>query len=384
MPRVLLTGTIAARPGAGGNTWAFLQWALGFQRLGFETTLVEEIRPADVVDEQGRPAPLAASVNARYFREVEAAFGLQGRLAVLERDGADHLGLSRADVTKLAADADLFLNQYGSATSILAAVRGRRVYWDTDPGYTQVWQEQYGVDMRLRGHDVYLTVGLGLGQPECPLPTAGVAWVSTLWPVVLDEWTTARPPGDTYTTVAEWRGFGAVAWRGVWYGQKADEFRRILELPRSVRVPLELCLAMHPEDPERAELQRHGWRVVAAPERVATPETYRDYVTGSRGELTCVKGICVAGQIGWIGDRTASYLAAGRPAIVQSTGIERYLPTGEGLLTFSDLAGASAAIERVESDYARHAAAARTLAREHLDSDVVLGRLLPLLGLRGA
>ena len=94
-----------------------------------------------------------------------------------------------------------------------------------------------------------------------------------------------------------------------------------------------------------------------------------------------MKGIYAAGQIGWIGDRTACYLAGGRPAIVQSTGIERYLPTGAGLLTFSSLEGAVAAINQVESRYAQHAEAARVLAREHLDSDKVLGRLVHLIGL---
>jgi hypothetical protein len=380
MPRVLLTGTIAGRPGTGGNTWAFLQGVLGFERLGFETLFVEEIQAADILDDAGRPTSLEASVNARYFRHVEAAFGLHGRLAVLERDGPGHLGLARAAVTKLARDAVLFLDQYGALTSLLPVIGGRRVYWDTDPGYTQVWQEQYGVDMRLRDHDAYLTVGLGLGRPECPLPTAGVPWVTTLWPVVLEPWTTARPAGDTYTTIADWRGFGAIEWQGVWYGQKAEEFRRIIELPRRVAARLELCLAMHPEDPERADLQRHGWGVVAA-ERVATPEAYRDYVLGSRGELTCVKAICAAGRIGWIGDRTAAYLAAGRPAVIQSTGIESFLPTGEGLLTFTDLDGAAEALGRVEADHARHAQAARALARAHLDSDRVLQRLLDVLGI---
>ena len=379
-PRILLTGTMAARPYAGGNTWAFLQWVLGFQRLGLETFFVEEIRREDIVDDTGQATRLATSVNARYFGEVAAAFDLGGRVALLERGGPGHVGLSRTEVEALAPSVDGFLNQYGRATWLLPLIKGCRVYWDTDPGYTQVWQEAYDVDMGLRDHDMYLTVGLGVGRPGCPLPTAGVSWETTLWPVVVSEWSTSRPAGDTYTTIADWRGFGAVEWRGVWYGQKADEFRRIVDLPRRVRVPLELCLAIHPEDPDRVELDRHGWRVIPARRRAGTPAAYRDYVLSSRGEFTCVKGICAAGQIGWIGDRTACYLAGGRPAIVQSTGIERYLPTGDGLLTFSSLEGAVAAIDRVESRYAQHAEAARVLAREHLDSDKVLGRLGRLIG----
>ena len=378
VPRILLTGTLAGRPNTGGNTWAFLQWVLGFQRLGFETFFVEEIAAKDIVDEAGTPVPLEASVNAQYFRHVEAAYGLEGRLAVLEHDGPGQLGLSRTEVTQVARDAVLFLNQYGALTSILPVVTGRSVYWDTDPGYTQVWQEAYGVDMRLRDHDLYLTVGLNLGQPDCPLPTAGVPWVSTLWPVVLDQWSTSRPAGDTYTTVADWRGFGSVEWGGVGTARRPTSSGGSSSSPdgsacrSSSAWP---CIRMT----QSARTSCGTGGMSSLRRAVATPEAYRDYVIGSRGELTCVKSICTAGRLAWIGDRTAAYLAAGRPVVIQSTGIEPYLPTGDGLLTFTDLDGAVAALECVEADYAHHAQAARALAREHLDSDRVLERLLGVL-----
>ena len=171
---------------------------------------MEEIQPEQIVDDTGQPTRLAASVNARYFGEVAGAFDPGGHVALLERDGRGHVGLSRTEVEALAPSVDCFLNQYGRATWLLPMIPGCRVYWDTDPGYTQVWQEAYDVDMGLRDHDMYLTVGLGLGRPECPLPTAGVSWETTLWPVVLSDWITSRPAGDTYTTIADWRGFGAV------------------------------------------------------------------------------------------------------------------------------------------------------------------------------
>ena len=47
-------------------------------------------------------------------------------------------------------------------------------------------------------------------------------------------------------------------------------------------------------------------------------------------------------------------------------------------MTFGDLAGAVAAIER---DYERHGEGARQFARKHLDSDQVLARLLTLAGM---
>ena len=102
------------------------------------------------------------------------------------------------------------------------------MYLDLDPGYTQIWQEQYGVDMNLRGHDFYVTVGLNLGEPDCPFPTCGIRWGKSVPPIVIDEWLPTQPPRNVYSTVAEWRGLGPVEWRGTWYNQKADEFRRII------------------------------------------------------------------------------------------------------------------------------------------------------------
>ena len=235
--------------------------------------------------------------------------------------------------------------------------------------------------MNLRGHDVHVTVGLNLGAPDCPLPTCGIEWQTTLPPIVLGEWTPTVPAGPAYTTVGDWRGYSPVEWRGVWYGQKAEEFMRIIGLPRRVPVPLELCLAIHPDEPDYAQLGANGWRLVAPRQHCATPDTYRDYIRRSRGEFTVVKHGYAAGRTGWFSDRSACYLAAGRPVIVQDTGLAAHLPTGMGLLTFTDLDSAADALRRVEQDYEQHASAARAFAREHLDARRVLGRLGQLAGL---
>ena len=88
-----------------------------------------------------------------------------------------------------------------------------------------------------------------------------------------------------------------------------------------------------------------------------------------------------AGRTGWFSDRSACYLAAGRPVIMQDTGIGRYLPTGTGVTNVYRYRSAAEAINHVESNYSRHAAAAAAFAREFLDSDLVLRRLLELVGM---
>jgi hypothetical protein len=384
MPRrIMVAGAIAQHPlGSAGNAWAFLQYVLGFRRLGYDTYYVEHIDAQRCIDAAWTGAPFAQSANAQFFRAVMERFGLLDRAALLEADGPGHVGLTHAAVDRLARDTDLFVNLSGRfhRQAVLRAVR-RRLYVDLDPGFVQIWQAQYGVDMNFRGHDAFATVGLNLGAADCPLPTCGITWQPTLPPVVLDEWTTTQAPGAAYTTVADWRGYSPVEWHGVWYGQKAEEFLRLLALPRQVTVPLEICLAIHPDEPDRPRLEANGWRLVSPREHAATIDAYRAYVCGSRGEFTAVKHGYAAGRTGWLSDRSACYLAAGRPVVVQDTGIKRHLPTGEGLLTFTDLAGAADALERVERDYARHAAAAAAFARTYLSAERVLPRLLELAGL---
>ena len=381
--RVMVAGAIAHHPlGGAGNTWAFLQYVLGLRALGFETYYVEHLSRSDCIDDDWTAAAFPESANARYFRMVMDRFDLTGQSALLEWEGPGRVGLARTELEQLARDTDLFINLSGRfhLHSVLHATR-RRLYVDLDPGFMQIWQEQYGVDMNLPGHDVYVTVGLNLGAADCPLPTCGVRWHTTLPPVVLNEWETDRPPGHVYSTVADWRGYSPVQWRGIWYGQKAQEFLRVIDLPRRVAVPLELCLAIHPDEPERPTIEEHGWRLVSPRDHAADPDRYRDYIFAARGEFTVVKHGYAAGQTGWFSDRSACYLAAGRPVIVQDTGIGRYVPTGAGLLTFTDAASAAIALNDVERDYARHAEAAVTFAREHLDASRVLARLVELAGL---
>ena len=378
--RIMIAGAIGHHPiGGSGNAWAFLQYVLGFRALGIETYYVEHLEAKSSWDAQWNRVPFAASVNAQYFAAITKRFGLEGTTALLDEESESHVGLSSADVRQLAPDIDLLVNLSGRfhQRDVLAAVR-RRMYLDLDPGFTQIWQQQYHVDMNLPGHDIYVTVGPYLGQPECPLPTCGVEWRSTLPPVVLDEWETAAPAGAVYTTVADWRGYGAVEWQGAWYGQKAQEFLRLVDVPRRVSVPLEISLAIHPEESDRATLVDHGWTLSEPQVDAATPDSYRQYVQRSRGEFSAAKHGYVAGRTGWFSDRSACYLAAGRPVILQDTGFSRYLPVGQGLFAFDDAAGAVAALSAVEADYAAHARAAREIARKHFDARRVLPRLLEL------
>jgi len=376
--RVAVAGGLARHPiGAGGYAWVFLQYVLGFRALGAEVRYVEHVDAKDCIDDAWQPAPFADSANAAAFRATLARHGLDGSL--LQQDGDGAIGASRAELRDWVATADLFVNLSGRwhLRDVMDAAR-RRVYVDLDPGFTQIWQAAYGSDMNLAGHDAWVTVGLNVGRPDCPVPTLDRHWHPLPPPVLLEAWQPVAERQPAYTTVADWRGYSPIEWQGVWYKQKADEFLRLIDLPRRVPVPLEICLAIHPDEPALPEIRAGGWLLSDPRVEAADDETYRRYLRRSRGEFSVAKHGYVVGRTGWVSDRTACYLAAGRPAVVQDTGLGRDLPLGEGLLAFADGDGAVAALAAVERDYDRHAAAARALAAEHFDARRVLQRLLEI------
>jgi hypothetical protein len=199
---------------------------------------------------------------------------------------------------------------------------------------------------------------------------------------VLSHWTTgAEITRHAMTTVAHWRSYGSVEWDGTTYGQRAHSFREFFDLPGATPVALTPALGIDPgETDDLAALIRGGSALVDPATVAGTPSDYRDFVRSSRGELSIAKSGYVSSRSGWFSDRSACYLASGRPVVAQDTGIGRRLPTGEGLLTFTTCDEAVEALEKVDRDYARHAVAARRLAVDELDSAAVLGNLLQCAG----
>jgi hypothetical protein len=377
---ILFSGMVAGDPYQGGATWSVLQYVLGLRRLGHRVVLVEPVPAAKL-----RPVgtSLEASDNAAYFARVVRAFGLEGSSSLLLDGTRKTVGLPYAEIAHLSADADVLLNVSGMLrdADLLEHVP-MRVYLDLDPVFNQLWQEVEGIDIGLGGHTHFVTVGQALGRPECPVPTCGHSWLPTLPPVVLECWPFGRRLlYNGLTTVANWRGYGSI-WRdGVLYGQKAHSLRELMSLPSRTSSPVALALAIHPDERRDLDaLQANGWRLLDPERSTGTPARYRRFVRGSRAELGVAKSGYVVGRSGWFSDRSACYLASGRPVVAQDTGFDRFLPTGEGLLSFATVDDALSAVDDVERRYARHRRAARALAEEHFESGRVLTALLDRLG----
>jgi hypothetical protein len=96
----------------------------------------------------------------------------------------------------------------------------------------------------------------------------------------------------------------------------------------------------------------------------------------SFAEWSVAKNAYVASRSGWFSCRSACYLALGVPTIVQDTGFDIAVPSGHGVLKFSDLTEAAACTDEVLAYPDRHAHAAIELACEYFDSDCILTNLL--------
>jgi hypothetical protein len=378
---VIIAGSVAQRPGRGGHTWVFLQYLLGFKDLGWDAILLDRLEPEMCFDADGQPCGLEDSVNLRYLQDVLRGFDLAGSYALLYDRGKQCLGLSRAEIMERVESASLLINVNGFITAEEILSRARlRVFLDIDPGFAQMWRA-LGLHDAFPNHDIYLTVGENIGQPDCTIPTCGLEWVTTPQPVVLESWPSQSPGGKLFTSVGSWRGpFGPIEYRGVTYGLRVHECRKFAELPRRSDQSFELALDIDSADAKDIELLRsHGWSLTDPSAVADDPSTYRQYVQGSKAELMIAKNMYVRSRSGWFSDRSICYLASGKPVLAQETGFSRRYPTAEGLLSFSDLDEAVAGAAEIASNYDRHARAARALADEHFDSRKVLGRLLDRL-----
>jgi hypothetical protein len=360
---IVVAGALANKAASGGEAWVRLSWILGLRRLGVDVVFLEQLAPSE-----GRES------SRDYFASVVAAFGLANRAALIHHDGTD--GAAWDDVCSWCDKAALLINISGHLGEPLLSRFRRTAFVDIDPGFTQIWHENGTLE--IPPHHVHFTIAENIGRRGCSIPTAGIEWRTTRPPVVLEEWPVASVDNRRFTSVASWRGsYGRIEHAGRKYGVKLDEFRKVLPLPRRCGQPFELALDIHPDERrDLAALREHGWRLVDPCEVAGDPALFRHYVQSSGAEFSVAQGIYVDTGSGWFSDRTTRYLASGKPALVQETGFNRKIPTGEGLMTFRTLDEAAAGAEAIMADYDRHARAARAIAEEHFDSNKVLTRML--------
>jgi hypothetical protein len=235
----------------------------------------------------------------------------------------------------------------------------------------------------LAAHDTHFSFGENLGAADCDTPIEKFKWLPTRQPVAVELWNNSDPVGGpAFTTITTWRNKDRnLNWRGdTWYWTKDREFEKVLDLPQR-RPGVQFELAMSVEEAVRQKVTAQGWRQVGSVEVSRDAELYRKYIQQSRGEFTVARDQYVRPNTGWFSDRTACYLAAGRPVITQETGFSKFLPSGRGLFGFKTMDDILGAVDAIESDYAGHCRAAAEIGRECFAAEKVLGSLMERAGL---
>jgi hypothetical protein len=375
--RIVISGALAQRPGVGGHAWVFLQYLLGFRRLGYDVLFV------DWLDEAICGGPVPLSRGATYLHSVMEEFGLAECYSLLDRGtGVAVRGVTRRDVVRRTRESALLLNVMGylDDEEILGSA-SLPAFLDIDPGFPQMWRELGLADV-FAGHERFITIGERIGRKDCAIPTHGLDWVTTPQPVVLERWPARPLQIGPFTSVCSWRGaFGPVEYHGTTYGLRVHEFRKLSALPSLSGETFELALDIDDADrADREQLEEDGWLLVDPRAVAQDPSSYQAYIARSKGELMVAKSMYVQTRSGWFSDRSSCYLATGRPVVAQDTGVGDLYGEGEGLLLFATLSEAAERVSEVARDYRRHARAARSLAEEIFDSDRVLRRLVDRLG----
>jgi hypothetical protein len=368
----------ANRPEIGGHFWVYMQYAHGLRRLGYEVVWLEKLR--------GDDSHRKGSVLSTFFERMEH-YGLGGKAILYETVGSNggdlrFIGMNADRAEAVFARAELLLNfHYAIEPRLLERFR-RTALVDIDPGLLQFWMSSG--QLRVPSHDIYLTTGETVGAAGTPIPDCGLNWVHIRPPVCLDLWPYSHDPASRrFTTVSTWLGgeYVTEGKRVLYDNDKRVSFMEFAELPLRTSSELELAIFLRDrlDLSDRQLLEQRGWRVRHALEVAGSPESYRSYIQGSRGEFSCVKPSCMKFQNAWVSDRTLCYLASGKPVVVQHTGPSALLPNGEGMFRVSTVDEAAEALAAIESHYERHCRAARAIAETRFDSQAVLADMLNLI-----
>jgi hypothetical protein len=206
---------------------------------------------------------------------------------------------------------------------------------------------------------------------------------TTLPPVSVVPPTLKVPTGNRFTTIGSWQQAGKdLQWQGETYTwSKHHEFLKFIDLPRRTGAALELALACD-DSAVLQMLAEYGWKVVDALALSRDVMPYREYVLGSRGEFTVAKDQNIRLRSGWFSDRSATYLAAGKPVVTQDTAFGKILPTGKGLFSFRTMDDVAAAFDTIASDYARHSRAALEIADGYFRAETVVAKMMADAGMK--
>ena len=385
--KLVVMGFMAGIPVA-GVIWQHIHYIVGLQRLGHDVYYIED-SARHPYDPEALSFTTEFGYAARLLDALAREFGFERHWAFCARytPGFPTAGLSLKQIQRLYRDADAILNVCGAQEMNDDLLASERIlYVESDPAVEQIKVDQGNRNTieYLRHHRKLFTFGENVPSDDFPVPKHGFAWLPTRQPVVLDFWKGTRAPAADalFTSVANWNTSGKdVTWRGDTYlWSKAREFLRFIAAPKKAGERFELASGIK-DAKTRGRFERNNWQLREPTAMTDDYHLYRRYIRGSKAEFTVAKDQYVRLNTGWFSDRSACYLAAGRPVIMQETGFTKHYGGDVGLLAFTSLGEIIEAVRAINADYRKHSRAARALAREVFDAGKVLGSLLERAGI---
>jgi hypothetical protein len=373
--RIVVLGYVIRGP-VGGLAWHHLQYVMGLADLGHDVYFVEDSDDyPSCYDPSSGATGIDPSYGLRFASQTLERVGLAARWAYHDAHSQQWLGPCADHILEICGTADIVFNLSGMnpLRAWLSDVPVR-ILVDTDPVFTQIRQlSDAEARIRALSHTAFFSFGENIGRQCCSIPDDGFYWRPTRQPVVLAAWpVTPGPAQGRFTTVMQWRSYPAREYGGRSYGMKAESFERFLNLPKKAGPLFALAASGVP----RSRLRRKGWDLLDPLETARDPWTYQCFIQASKAEFSVAKHGYVVSHSGWFSERSACYLASGRPVVTQDTGFSAWLETGAGVIAFTTEDEALAGIEDVNARYDFHCRAAREIAETYFDAHDVLGKIL--------
>ncbi len=375
--RIVVLGYIVRGP-LGGLCWHYLQYMIGFRQLGHEVLFLEDSDDyPGCYDPSINETGTDPSYGIEFIRNLFNKYDLQNNWAYYDQHCDQWFGLSKTRVAEFCKTADMVLN--------ISNVNPLREWWmqiptrillDTDPAFTQIRHiEEERYRKIAEHHTHFFSFGENIGKPGCSIPDDGFKWKATRQPITLDLWEVADPnPSGYWTTVMQWDSYKPRQFNGTSFGMKSGSFSEYIDLPKKTEEKFQLALgaATAPID----KLKNAGWQLTDPLAVTLNSETFQRYLRESKGEFSVAKQGYVISNSGWFSERSAGYLASGKPVLLQETGFSDHIETGRGLFSFQSIEEVIESMAKINLDYSKHCADAREIAETFFNSDKVLAALL--------
>ena len=361
-----------------------MAYAVGLQQMGHEVYVMEHVGSGRCIGDNDEKVPFEKWKGRLHFEKVMQSYGFWPRCCLIYKQGHATHGMPFKEASNIARKCDLLITRSGQIHKVPEIFEQpfRRAYFDGNPGMTQYsFHQRGGAFDALDQYEYLFTLGFNIGRDACSIPTDGCRWYPMPRPVVLSMWPIQSDvTSKRFTTISTWKGRGTFQWDGKESGEKSDNWMDFLELPQKSGQDFEISMLVDDKggQADQAMFRENGW-TLTDPRQLCDLPDYRSYIGQSRAEFSVAHNRYVEFLTGWFSDRSALYLATGKPVLVQSTGMESSLPVGKGLLTFRTVEEAVAGVEEINGDYAAHCHSAREIAEELFDSNKVLRKILSLV-----